>query len=99
MIFAILFNDNKDRFLILDAFNQGGHVKIIPEERKIVGFCKNNTGGVPSNFANYFVMVFDSEFSDCGVWDKDGVYEQKKELESSYIGSYLRFENSCNRVL
>ena len=92
------FNDNKDRFLILDAFNQGGHVKIIPEERKIVGFCKNNTGGVPSNFANYFVMVFDSEFSDCGVWDKDGVYEQKKELESSYIGSYLRFENSCNRV-
>lgn len=96
------FNDKRDRFIVLDAFHQGSHVKIIPEERKIVGFCKNNTGGVPDNFANYFVIVFDTDFSDYGVWDEKDVYECVEEVESSYAGAYLRFgadrEQVCVKV-
>lgn len=96
------FNDKRDRFIVLDAFHQGSHVKIIPEERKIVGFCKNNTGGVPENFANYFVIVFDTDFSDYGVWDEKDVYECVEEVESSYAGAYLRFgadrEQVCVKV-
>ncbi|MEZ5011934.1 MAG: hypothetical protein R2744_10270 [Bacteroidales bacterium] len=37
-------------------------VRIIPEENKIVGYCRNNSGGVPDNFHNYFVIVFDRPF-------------------------------------
>jgi len=40
----------------------GSMVKIIPEERKIIGYCRNNNGGVPENFHNYFVAVFDKDF-------------------------------------
>jgi len=38
-------------------------VKIIPEENKIVGYTTRNSGGVPSNFKNYFVIIFDKSFS------------------------------------
>lgn len=92
------FNDKRDRFIVLDAFHQGSYVKIIPEERKIIGFCKNNMGGVPGNFANYFVMVFDTDFSDYGVWDEKDIHGRVKELDASYAGAYLRFGDDSEQV-
>ena len=58
-IFRFTFPENDSSFILLDAFNEGSMVKIIPEERKVVGYCRNNAGGVPENFHNYFVAVFD----------------------------------------
>ena len=48
--------------IILDAFFKGSMVKILPKERKIIGYCRNNNGGVPDNFHNYFVAEFDKDF-------------------------------------
>ena len=62
-IFRFTFPENDSSFILIDAFNEGSMVKIIPSERKIVGYCRNNSGGVPENFHNYFVVVFDKDFS------------------------------------
>ena len=60
--FKFTFPDAEESFILLDAFNNGSMVKIIPEERKIIGYSRNNHGGVPKNFHNYFVAQFDKDF-------------------------------------
>ena len=45
---------------------------MIPDENKIIGIAKNNSGGVPENFANYFVIEFSRPFKKSGVWDGRG---------------------------
>ena len=54
--FRFTFPDQASSYILLDAFKGGSMVKIIPEERKIIGYCRNNSGGVPDNFHNYFVV-------------------------------------------
>ena len=34
----------------------GSFIRVIPEENKIVGYTTRNSGGVPDNFKNYFVV-------------------------------------------
>ncbi|MEJ2113131.1 MAG: glycoside hydrolase family 92 protein, partial [Flavobacteriaceae bacterium] len=53
--FKFTFPESNESYILLDAFFKGSMVKIIPEERKIIGYCRNNSGGVPENFHNYFV--------------------------------------------
>lgn len=91
--FQFTFDRDEDHFVVLDAFHQGAYVKIIPKEKKIVGYCKNNSGGVPDNFANYFVICFDQEFDDFGVWNQREIFAGQEELTSSYAGGYVRFPN------
>jgi predicted alpha-1,2-mannosidase len=58
-------------YIMLDGFFKGSMVKIIPEERKIIGYCRNNSGGVPDNFHNYFVAEFDTDFELTHTWGDD----------------------------
>ncbi|WP_106827797.1 GH92 family glycosyl hydrolase [Parabacteroides pacaensis] len=92
------FNRDEDRFVVLDAFHQGASVTIVPEENKIVGFCKNHTAGVPDNFANYFVIHFDCAFEAYGTWDAGAIYTGKKELAGKYVGAYLCFSRAVKTV-
>ena len=62
-IFRFTYPESDSSFLLLDAFNGGSHVEIIPEENKIVGYSTYNNGGVPDNFRNYFILQFDKPFT------------------------------------
>lgn len=61
-IMRITFPENKS-YVVVDAFDKGSYVKIMPKERMIVGYTTKNSGGVPHNFKNYFVMKFDKDFT------------------------------------
>ena len=59
------FPETKEANVVIDAFDQGSFVKIIPAENKIVGFSTQHSGGkklLPENFKNYFVVTFDKPF-------------------------------------
>lgn len=90
-IFRFTFPDCDSSYIILDAFNKGSMVNIIPEERKITGYCRNNHGGVPANFHNYFVAVFDKEFDDSGTWHGDSLMRGNKVDEGDHVGAMIRF--------
>lgn len=49
--------------MVVDAMDNGSFVKIIPAEKKIIGYTTKNSGGVPSNIKNYFVLQFDKPFT------------------------------------
>ena len=57
--------------VVIDAYDQGSHIQIIPEENKIVGYTTRNSGGVPDNFRNYFVIVFDKPFLNTSTFSND----------------------------
>jgi len=91
-IFRFTFPENDSSFILLDAFNEGSMVKIIPAERKVIGYCRNNSGGVPENFHNYFVAVFDRDFASTNTWRNDTVTINGLEEESSHVGAILGFK-------
>ncbi|MDX2432164.1 MAG: GH92 family glycosyl hydrolase [Bacteroides sp.] len=91
--FKFTFPESDSSYILLDGFFKGSMVKIIPEERKIVGYCRNNSGGVPENFHNYFVAEFDKDFEFAHTW-KDGWVLQEKVLDSegAHVGAVIGFK-------
>lgn len=74
-------------------------VKIIPSERKVTGYCRNNHGGVPENFHNYFVAVFDKDFSSAYTWKDGKLNVSKLENEGEHTGAVLGFKTVEGEVI
>lgn len=91
-IFRFTFPENDSSFILIDGFKKGSMVKIIPAERKVIGYCRNNSGGVPENFHNYFVAVFDRDFTSTHTWHGDTLEVNTLESESSHSGAVLGFK-------
>jgi len=67
--FRFTFNGTGDAYVILDAFDKGAAVQIIPKENKLIGTVRYHCGDVPNIYSsNYFVIVFDQPFTAHGVW-------------------------------
>ncbi len=91
-IFRFTFPENDSSYVLIDAFDKGSYIKIIPSENKIVGFTTKNSGGVPENFKNHFVVVFDKPFITGNVWSTDRIVENITELRDNHVGAALRFK-------
>ncbi|MBU2225075.1 MAG: GH92 family glycosyl hydrolase [Gammaproteobacteria bacterium] len=79
-------------YIILDAFDKGSKVTILPKERKIVGYARNNHGGVPANFHNYFVLQFDKDFTLTHSWQDDWkLNENQLSSEGQHVGAIIGF--------
>ena len=79
-IFRFTYPEGKS-YLVVDAFDRGSYVKIIPDQNKIVGYTTRNSGGVPKNFKNYFVLQFDRPFTITAICDAGN--ENKSALETT----------------
>jgi predicted alpha-1,2-mannosidase len=66
--FRFTFPKSDSSFIVVDAFDKGSYIKIIPDQKKIIGYSTRNSGGVPGNFKNYFVLLFDKDFSFSKTW-------------------------------
>lgn len=89
-MFRFTFPENDKSFVVIDAFDKGSSVQIIPSENKIIGYSTRNSGGVPDNFKNYFVIVFDKPFtyqaSFSGKELKEGALSQTGDHTGAVIG-------------
>jgi predicted alpha-1,2-mannosidase len=89
--FRFTFPENDESYILVDGFYGGSMVKVIPEERKVIGYCQNNHGGVPANFKNYFVAVFDKDFEVTKTW-KDDKLQDSNEAKSFHVGGVVGFK-------
>ncbi|WP_020533287.1 GH92 family glycosyl hydrolase [Flexithrix dorotheae] len=91
--FKFTFPSTDSSYILLDGFFKGSMVKIIPEERKIIGYCKNNSGGVPENFHNYFVAEFDKDFELTHTWtDNWKLQPNSLTSEGEHVGAIIGFK-------
>lgn len=92
--FRFSFPGSGDSYVVVDANNGGSYVKILPEERKIIGYDRNANHSVPKNFTNYFVIEFDKPFVSYGTWTghEGTLAVGNKEVKHDYAGAYIQFK-------
>jgi len=88
--FRFTFPKSDSAHIVIDAYNKGSYIKIIPGENKIVGYSTKNSGGVAKNFKNYFVIVFDQSFTSTKAW-KDSTLTDSLELTDPHVGALVGF--------
>lgn len=91
-VFRFTFPESESAYILIDAFKMGSEVKIIPEERKIVGYCSNNHGGVPENFKNYFVAYFDKDFEVTHTWNDTTLEINSLSQQADRVGAIVGFK-------
>lgn len=92
-IMRITFPENKS-YVVVDAFDKGSYVKIMPKERMIVGYTTKNSGGVPHNFKNYFVMKFDKDFTYTAAVADGHINTADVKAECNHAGGIVGFKTS-----
>ena len=92
-IMRITFPESKS-YVVVDAFDKGSYVKIMPKERMIVGYTTKNSGGVPHNFKNYFVMKFDKDFTYTAAVADGRINTADVKAECNHAGGIVGFKTS-----
>ena len=92
-LMAFTFPKTDQANVVIDAFDKGSYIQVIPSERKVIGFSTRNSGGVPDNFRNYFVIEFDHDF-DAFVSVKDGKLISASEQKGNHVGAIITFKTS-----
>jgi len=90
-IFRFTFPETKDAFVVIDAFDKGSSVEIIPSKNAVIGFTTRNSGGVPDNFKNYFVIVFDKPFQYRQIVDNGKFVENVLKIDADHAGAIVGF--------
>ena len=72
----ITYPETDTAYFVVDAFDKGSSVTILPDQRTVIGYTTKNSGGVPDGFKNYFILRFDHAFTYTGTLEdgmlKDG---------------------------
>jgi len=92
--FRLTYPEMEMSYLVVDAFDGGSYVKVIPGENKIIGYTTKNSGGVPDNFRNWFVVVSDTPFEYAATVFDGGKISDALESGSSHSGAILGFRTS-----
>lgn len=99
VMFRFTFPESKDSYVIIDAFDNGSSIKIIPEENKIIGYSTKNSGGVPENFKNYFVVVFDKPFTQTSVVAENTIKNGQTETKNNHAGAIIGFATKKGEIV
>jgi len=90
-IFRFTFPETDNAYVLLDAFDRGSAVEIVPEKNAIIGYTTRNSGGVPDNFRNYFVIVFDKSFREHHVVKDKEIQQNSTQAEANHTGAFVGF--------
>ena len=93
------YPENDKSFVVVDAFDKGSYVKILPEKQMIVGYTTKNSGGVPDNFKNYFVVKFDKPFTYKAAVADGTVGEGNTEAKCNHAGAIIGFQTKRGEVV
>ena len=93
------YPENDKSFVVVDAFDKGSYVKILPEKQMIVGSTTKNSGGVPDNFKNFFVVKFDKPFTYKAAVADGTVGEGNTEATCNHAGAIIGFQTKRGEVV
>lgn len=90
-MFRFTFPESEHSYVVVDAFDKASSVKIDVANRRITGYSTRNSGGVPDNFRNYFVIEFDKAFTYKAVVDNKTLIAESTETTSAHSGAIIGF--------
>ena len=99
VMFRFTYPETKNAYVIVDAFDKGSYVKVIPEENKIIGYSTKNSGGVPENFKNYFVIQFDKPFTFVSTVFENNILPNETEAKGNHTGAVIGFATKKGEIV
>ena len=98
-MFRFTYPETKNAYVIVDAFDKGSYIKVIPEENKIIGYSTKNSGGVPQNFKNYFVVQFDKPFTFTSAVSENNILPNETEVKGNHTGAVIGFATKKGEIV
>jgi len=92
--FRFTFPKSDSSYVVVDAFDKGSYIKVIPKERKIIGYSTKYARGPLPNFKNYFVIYFDKPFVSANTWHGNTIAQDTLELQSNHSGAIIGFKTA-----
>ena len=90
-LFRFTFPQSDQSYVVVDAFNRGSYVNIDKENNRIIGYTTRNSGGVPEDFKNYFVVEFDKPFEYVHTF-VNGELSDATEQQENHVGAVIGFK-------
>ncbi|MES2649339.1 MAG: GH92 family glycosyl hydrolase [Bacteroidota bacterium] len=97
-IFRFSYSPADSAFIVVDAMDRGSHIQILPDNKTIVGYSTRNSGGVPENFKNYFVIRFSEPFSVAHTWRGYLLAGDSMNLTGNHTGAIVGFGKTARPV-
>ena len=96
----ITYPETDTAYFVVDAFDKGSSVTILPDQRTVIGYTMKNSGGVPDGFKNYFILRFDHAFTYTGTLEdgmlKDGRLSSTCDHAMAVVGFHTRRGEQVN---
>ena len=96
-IMRFTFPESSESGVVIDAFDRGSAIEVI-DDRTIAGYTTLNSGGVPENFRNYFVMTFDKPFSGFELTDAPASYKPGSKVLYPEGGKSVEGDHAVAKV-
>ncbi|HAT3995495.1 TPA: glycoside hydrolase family 92 protein [Elizabethkingia anophelis] len=90
--FKFDFPKTDSAYVVIDALDKGSYIKILPKEKKIIGYTTRYAAGKYENFKNYFVVQFDKNFDLTAAWKDNALVNDQLEIISNHAGAIVGFK-------
>ncbi|MDE5660005.1 MAG: GH92 family glycosyl hydrolase [Muribaculaceae bacterium] len=90
-MFSFTFPESESSNIVIDAFDNGSSITVGSDNRTIHGYTTRNSGGVPDNFKNYFIIEFDKTFDSFVVVDNMNLKPECDSVVSAHAGAIVTF--------
>jgi len=91
--FRFTFPKSDSSFIVIDAFDKGSYVKVIPGEKKIIGYSTRHSWGPLKNFKNYFVIYVDKPIALTRLFS-DSTQVDSSEVHSKHASAVIGFKTA-----
>jgi predicted alpha-1,2-mannosidase len=91
--FRFTYPKSDSSFIVIDAFDRGSYIKVIPGERKIVGYSTKYARGPLKNFKNYFVIYVDKPIATSQTYN-DTTLTDGQELNAKHVMAVIGFKTA-----
>ena len=99
VLFRFTFPENEHSYVVVDASDRGSYIRIVPEKNRIIGYSTRNSGGVPQNFRNYFIVEFDKPFTYTASVKDSVIQESQKEQQAAHAGAIIGFKTKKGEIV
>ena len=96
-VMRFTFPESGESGVVVDAFDRGSRVEMV-DDHTLAGYTTRNSGGVPENFRNWFVIRFDKPFSAVELTDNPASYKAGSRLLKPEGGKVAEGDHAVAKV-
>ena len=92
VMFRFTFPSSEESYIVVDAFDRGSYIKIDKSKNRLIGYSTRNSGGVPRDFKNYFIVEFDKPIEMVNTFCNNDLKVDEAEQSGNHVGAVIGFK-------